>query len=580
MAAVTQIFIREIHVSNFKGFSSYRLYLKPGLNLLVGPNSAGKSTLLSALRLYEACARQAMRLRPQANFTHDGRSVVGYAVPTVGFEILHESVSHEFRGRPSQMTVHLSNRARLTVVWTHTEPPFFYVESSPGIQARTIPDVRKSLVVPAVVPSLTPLEQEEQVLSPEYVKKHQSSRLSGRHFRNQLRLLHAAGEADDFEQHCATWVPELELEAPSTRYSGDGNFIDLFYKESGSSAEKEVVWAGDGYQVWLQLLLHVSRNANADVILLDEPEVFLHPDLQRRLIRLCGTLGAQIVCATHSAEMLGEAPPTSVLWVDKARKASVRAPADKVDLAEGLGTQFNLSLAKALRSRGILFVEGKDVKLLKGLSAKLGLERLTEERVVATIPLNGYSNWDRLEPFKWFTDTFLDGAVKTFVLLDRDYRSPAQVASVTRALDAMGIKAHVWKRKEIESYFLDVDLLARASGAPATWLEGELHGLVAAEENFILSRFMAEQIREIAPTGQNITTITKVAKDNFDGLWADQSKRLDLCPPKTVLSGLNSRLHASAYKAVSLQALLRVMVADDVPIEVSTVLREIDALAA
>ena len=46
-----------------------------------------------------------------------------------------------------------------------------------------------------------------------------------------------------------------------------GEGLDLFYSESGSNKPKEIFWAGDGMQIWLQLLLHVYRLRDADVAL-------------------------------------------------------------------------------------------------------------------------------------------------------------------------------------------------------------------------------------------------------------------------------------------------------------------------
>ena len=63
--------------------------------------------------------------------------------------------------------------------------------------------------------------------------------------------------------------------------------------------QKELVWAGDGLQVWLQLLYHVYRVKNFDSIILDEPEVYLHPDLQRKLVHLLEATCRQIILATH-----------------------------------------------------------------------------------------------------------------------------------------------------------------------------------------------------------------------------------------------------------------------------------------
>jgi len=51
--------------------------------------------------------------------------------------------------------------------------------------------------------------------------------------------------------------------------------LDVFYQEADSRIPKELVWAGDGIQVWLQLLYHVYRVQNCETIVLDEPEVYL-----------------------------------------------------------------------------------------------------------------------------------------------------------------------------------------------------------------------------------------------------------------------------------------------------------------
>src|SRR2546429_3340765 len=86
-------------------------------------------------------------------------------------------------------------------------------------------------------------------------------------------------------------------------------------------------------QIWLQLLLHVFRLRERDVVVLDEPDVFLHPDLQRRLVRLLDSLPGQTITATHSSEVLVEAAPESVIWVDKWRRNSVSSP-DETQLTD------------------------------------------------------------------------------------------------------------------------------------------------------------------------------------------------------------------------------------------------------
>jgi ATPase subunit of ABC transporter with duplicated ATPase domains len=154
--------------------------------------------------------------------------------------------------------------------------------------------------------------------------------------------------------------------------------FDLFYKERGSRTEREVVWAGDGMQIWLQLLLHIFRSRDCRTIVLDEPDVYLHADLQRRLVRLLASLSSQVITATHSSEILSEADPESIMWVDRSRTKALSGARGSLlgTLAQTLGSSFNIRLARALRSRHALFVEGQDMVVLSNWASTLNAGRL------------------------------------------------------------------------------------------------------------------------------------------------------------------------------------------------------------
>jgi energy-coupling factor transporter ATP-binding protein EcfA2 len=358
--------------------------------------------------------------------------------------------------------------------------PFFYVLDS-DISLRSPADIRRLLPTIGIVPVLSPVDQEETVLSPKYVRENLDGRLASRHFRNQLLLLHDLGPEENYEAFLAfaePWIPELRLDQIQTRMADDGVYLDLFFKERGSRIEKEVFWSGDGLQIWLQILLHVFRLRNSDIIILDEPDVFLHPDLQRRLVRLVESLGAQSITATHSPELLAEAPAESVVWVDKGRRRSIRAPDSDVltQLMTAIGTHFNIRLARALQAKRVLFVEGEDMRILRHLADAVGATRVAKETDIVVIPLRGYSNWDRIEPFVWLVRDLLHGSVDVFVILDRDYRTDDEVRRVTRALNEIDVFAHVWRRKELESYLLESALIARALGISESEAERQRGG--------------------------------------------------------------------------------------------------------
>lgn len=46
------MYISKIHIKNFKGIKDLTLHCNKGLNILVGENSAGKSTIIEAIRLW------------------------------------------------------------------------------------------------------------------------------------------------------------------------------------------------------------------------------------------------------------------------------------------------------------------------------------------------------------------------------------------------------------------------------------------------------------------------------------------------------------------------------------------------
>jgi predicted ATPase len=200
------------------------------------------------------------------------------------------------------------------------------------------------------------VEHREEVLSRAHVEIHTGTRLTSRHFRNLLNYAVVEYDSDDDEVveqmldflYAAT--PEItDIEIEKTYAPGHAE-LDVYVTEAISAGKRELYWMGDGLQVWLQLLFHLWRHRNDDVLVLDEPDVFLHPDLQRRLVTLLEERTCQVVVATHAPEILAEASRNAVTWVDRSRRASkkVRETADFDQLNSSLGSSFNLALARAL----------------------------------------------------------------------------------------------------------------------------------------------------------------------------------------------------------------------------------------
>src|SRR4051812_31090032 len=102
-----QVRIRQIEFSNFKAFSSYSLNLGE-VNILVGPNNCGKSTVIGALRTLDAAVRLARTRAPSRVYI--GETVaVGYRIPTESVPISLENVQTDYNGAESSVAFKLSN---------------------------------------------------------------------------------------------------------------------------------------------------------------------------------------------------------------------------------------------------------------------------------------------------------------------------------------------------------------------------------------------------------------------------------------------------------------------------------------
>src|SRR5690606_6194448 len=99
------------------------------------------------------------------------------------------------------------------------------------------------------------------------------------------------------------------------------------------------------------------------------------PDVQRQLLGIIRDIGADVLLATHSSEIIAEADPDEIVIIDKRRRTGERLKniAGVQRALNAVGSSQNISLAALARSRRVLFVEGlDDFRLLRRFARELG----------------------------------------------------------------------------------------------------------------------------------------------------------------------------------------------------------------
>ena len=261
------------------------------------------------------------------------------------------------------------------------------------------------------------------------------------------------------------WSSRLGQKCPSARPERtsllDSQLV-MFCSED--RRDRELYWAGLGFQVWCQLLTHVSRCSGSDLLVVDEPEVYLHPDVQRQLLGILRDVQPDVVLATHSTEIIGEADPSEILLVDKTRRSAKRLrDVEEVQQAlDVIGSIQNITLTELARNRRLLFVEGlNDYKIIRRFARNVALTDLASGNGITALESGGFSSLSRVQALAWGFRKTLGTELKVAAIYDRDYWCDEEINELVSSLNTEIQFAHIHQRKEIENYLLIPAVLER-----------------------------------------------------------------------------------------------------------------------
>ena len=245
--------ITNIHLENFRRFEAFSLRLKSG-NILVGPNNSGKSSILDAFRVLESCFRYAKTQNPKW-FEIRGKGVFpSYDVPETVFPFSLANATYDYGDVAKLEFKHQNGVTAVVEISTERQNKFYLVGAGPRVVTR-LTFFKAFPVNFVVVPTLAPLEAEEKLVENDTVRRNAGNRLASRVLRN----IWYRRDEDDFEKFKSdvegAW-PNIEIKKPELDPSYPP-VVRMYFSEN--RRDREVQWAGFGFQVWLQILTHLYR---------------------------------------------------------------------------------------------------------------------------------------------------------------------------------------------------------------------------------------------------------------------------------------------------------------------------------
>lgn len=538
--------LTQLSIRNYRGFHQHLLDLRP-FTIAVGQNNAGKSTLVEALRLVAIVTERyrSLAYHPPPEWADLPLRDHGVSPSLEGAEINFATLYHRYGDPPAVVVATFSSGETISIHLGGDQDIHAVLRGQDGEIARSKSHAtRLRLPLVSAMPQLSPVAPEEAVLTDEYIRRSLSSPLASRHFRNQLFVLNQF-----FQEFRATAEDNWhQLQVKALDVSGQGPDARLTLQIRNQDFVGELGLMGHGLQMWLQVIWFITRSRGAHTVILDKPDVYMHPDLQRRLVRYLRTRFQQIIITTHSVEIMSEVQPDQILIVDRRHERSAFAEGlESVQrVLEGLGSAQNIHLTRLWATKRLLLVEGKDLQIFARVHALLFPDS-DSLQLIPTLQIGGWSGWPYAVGSSMVFKNAMGQDVTSYCVLDSDYHTPEEIDE--RRLDARrrGVQLHIWSRKEIENYLVVPSAIARVieqrieSGKKAP-SEAEVRakaiGLADSRETEILDSLANEYLLRDRAAG--LQAANRRAREHLRVHRERDSHLLSIVSGKALLSDLSS----------------------------------------
>ncbi|EIK0772346.1 AAA family ATPase [Vibrio alginolyticus] len=475
--------IKSIKFKNFKAFKELTISPNERFNIIIGENSAGKSTIFEGIHLWEKCY-QALTRSKKDGFYKVSETTSRY-LTFQEIDFLRIATDDDLFFDDSNKSAEVT----ITLKVDDTEFPLGFKISKPGMVSnaflRVQPLEQQSFSEFAVKVKEAGLKLDEVIFI--YQTRPVANTLQNESYHNvaQLKKKVRGGLSHEVLRNkivarrdniyqlqddvASILGKKVEFELPPKSWANSKEFVML--KVSVDEGKKQDLHLqGSGFLQILEILSTIEfLQAPLKLLLVDEPDSHIHSKLQASLINHFRSIDHnQFFVISHNDQFVSNAGDDEVFFLNEDSKSSGQLapiPSESFDIVKSALGGVVISLEKLNYSSHIAFVEGNDdAKYLTALFSKIkGFDDVVGDiSDVTFFPLRGKDNIvQKIEYNKRTLSSLLKG--KTWnVIFDRDFSTENVDAALKEFIRGKRCQPFSHEGYCIESVlFSDKDILKR-----------------------------------------------------------------------------------------------------------------------
>lgn len=450
--------IREVEVRNFRNLQDGSFRITSPM-IVAGPNNSGKTSLLRAILLWSELA--AMWWAEGGDLARDGDG---------NYRLVEKQVDHLesvpllvsdslWRQKVVTEPVRIGLRTdawrvAFEIVHRHSDSISFRPERS--VAEQDLEGLRDRPLRTVYVPPVFGLEMTEPRLDPRALPAYWLLAQEESILRTLLQLV----SQDEVKWELLTAAVRRWFAVDLQRPVDGPEAISVEYREASGGPTYDLEGAGAGMRkvLMVQAALLYSEGT---VVLLDEPDVHLHPwlvdKMLRHLLEFAWRSGSQLIAVTHSVDLIRAADRNRLSILVAGRQTTIADERDAEMALRAVDSFDTDDLALAAAAPGVLYVEDyTDIATLRAWAERLDhpafrfLDRPFWKRCALG---RRFGPPEHHRMLRRLVASDLPG----IVLRDGDGKQRKPSASGRRN----GLRRLFWTRYEIESYLIHPQALVR-----------------------------------------------------------------------------------------------------------------------